>query len=222
MHSCKGNAEEKQKCGNRPGEWGIGTVVGFTENMSKITQVLVEFEWLDRTIPVCKESCTFEVLKGVFYTRKQFPLMLAFAVTIHKSQGLSMQSVIIDAGSSCFGTGMVYVALSRVTALNGLHLLSLDTNKIVCDRKALHEYNSLREKFMPHLGKLLNTDVVDNSDQPTTSSDSIRVSPAQHLQPNDAETDTVNKDKYEEENESNNLANATATNQLTTANTNII
>jgi len=109
--------------------------------------------------------------------------------------------------------------MQAAVKLNGLHLLSLDTNKIVCDRKALHEYNSLREKLTPHLGKLLNTDVIDNSEQPTTSSDSIGVSPAQNLQPNDAETDTVNKDKYEEENESNNLANATAKNQLKTANT---
>jgi len=147
--------------------------------------------------------------------------MFAFALTIHKSQGLSLQSAIIDAGSSCFGTGMVYVALSRVTALNGLHLLALDTKKIVCDRKALHEYNSLREKFVPHLGKLLNTDDVDTSEPPTASSDSIRVSPAQHLQPNDAKTANANKDKYEEENDSNNLANATATNPLTTANINI-
>ncbi|WP_316842012.1 ATP-dependent RecD-like DNA helicase [Pedobacter gandavensis] len=53
----------------------------------------------------------------------QFPIKLAWAVTIHKSQGLTFDSAIIDAGNS-FVSGQVYVALSRVRTLNGLILRS--------------------------------------------------------------------------------------------------
>ena len=53
----------------------------------------------------------------------QFPLRLAWAITIHKSQGLTFEKVIIDAGNS-FAPGQVYVALSRCTTLEGLQLVT--------------------------------------------------------------------------------------------------
>ncbi len=52
----------------------------------------------------------------------QFPLRLAWAVTIHKSQGKSYDRAIIDLGSGAFAPGQTYVALSRLTALAGLYL----------------------------------------------------------------------------------------------------
>ena len=52
----------------------------------------------------------------------QFPLRLAWAVTIHKSQGKSYDSAIIDLGSGAFAPGQPYVALSRLTSLEGLYL----------------------------------------------------------------------------------------------------
>ncbi len=53
----------------------------------------------------------------------QFPVRLAWAITIHKSQGLTFEKAIVDAGAS-FAPGQVYVALSRLTSLNGLVLHS--------------------------------------------------------------------------------------------------
>lgn len=54
---------------------------------------------------------------------KQFPLRLAWAVTIHKSQGLTFDKAVIDAGAA-FAPGQVYVALSRLTSIKGLTLKS--------------------------------------------------------------------------------------------------
>jgi hypothetical protein len=53
----------------------------------------------------------------------QYPLRLAWAITIHKSQGLTFEKAVIDAGQS-FAPGQVYVALSRCTSINGLYLLT--------------------------------------------------------------------------------------------------
>ncbi len=54
---------------------------------------------------------------------KQYPLRLAWAVTIHKSQGLTFEKAVIDAGAA-FAPGQVYVALSRLTSMDGLMLKS--------------------------------------------------------------------------------------------------
>ncbi len=54
---------------------------------------------------------------------RQYPVRLAWAITIHKSQGLTFEKAIVDAGTS-FAAGQVYVALSRLTSMNGLVLSS--------------------------------------------------------------------------------------------------
>lgn len=61
-----------------------------------------------------------QVILGTF---TQYPLRLAWAITIHKSQGLTFEKVMIDAGAA-FSSGQVYVALSRCTSLEGIVLLS--------------------------------------------------------------------------------------------------
>lgn len=75
----------------------------------------------------------------------QYPLILAWAVTIHKSQGATLSHVIIDAGSSIFAEGQTYVALSRVKSLDGLWLKSFDPQKIIVNKKVKDFYNKFYE-----------------------------------------------------------------------------
>lgn len=68
---------------------------------------------------------------------KQYPIRLAWAITIHKSQGLTFEKAIIDAGES-FSPGQVYVALSRMTSLSGMILKSkIFSNSIQTDDRVL-------------------------------------------------------------------------------------
>jgi hypothetical protein len=65
----------------------------------------------------------------------QYPLRLAWAITIHKSQGLTFEKVIIDAGEA-FAPGQVYVALSRCTTLDGIVLQShIRSNRMFSDER---------------------------------------------------------------------------------------
>jgi hypothetical protein len=68
---------------------------------------------------------------------KQYPVRLAWAITIHKSQGLTFDKAVIDAGQS-FAAGQVYVALSRCTSLEGLVLHSkIFPHAIATDKRVL-------------------------------------------------------------------------------------
>ena len=69
------------------------------------------------------DKTTRQINEEVLGSFKQYPLRLAWAITIHKSQGLTFEKVIIDAGEA-FAPGQVYVALSRCTTINGIVLQS--------------------------------------------------------------------------------------------------
>lgn len=72
---------------------------------------------------------------------KQIPLIHAWAITIHKSQGLTMEIAEIDAGHDIFECGQTYVALSRVKCLNGLFLTAFEPKKITFNKKVREFYN---------------------------------------------------------------------------------
>ncbi len=83
----------------------------------------------------------------------QYPLRLAWAITIHKSQGLTFNKIMIDAGSA-FSSGQVYVALSRCTSIDGIVLLSkipssaiYSNANVVKGQKSLIHDGSLAERF---------------------------------------------------------------------------
>ena len=74
---------------------------------------------------------------------KQLPLKLAWAITVHKSQGMSLDCAEMDLGH-CFEPGMGYVALSRVKTLSGLSLLGINDQALKVDEKVLEFDKNLR------------------------------------------------------------------------------
>jgi len=84
-------------------------------------------------------SVKFVVMEKAYVIRKQFPLCLSYGITVHKSQGLSLQNAIMDVGNSIFSYGQIYVALSRVTSLDGLHLINFDPSSIEASEKVIIE-----------------------------------------------------------------------------------
>jgi ATP-dependent DNA helicase PIF1 len=76
----------------------------------------------------------------------QIPLIYAWAITIHKAQGASLDIAEIDAGSNIFECGQTYVALSRVKSLEGLYLTAFNPSKIKVNKKVQDFYIGLEEK----------------------------------------------------------------------------
>ena len=91
-----------------------------------IEKLMVPHIWLSEKIP------------GIGIS--QIPLILAWALTIHKSQGASLDAAEIDIGSDIFECGQSYVALSRVKSLDGLYLTSFDVSKIKINKKVKEFY----------------------------------------------------------------------------------
>lgn len=85
-----------------------------------------------------------KIQEDVVGTFEQFPFRLAWAVTIHKSQGLTFDEAVIDAGRS-FAAGQVYVALSRLTSLRGLILRSKITPASIHTDPRIIQYMSAKK-----------------------------------------------------------------------------
>lgn len=124
-----------------------GTVLTFVK-AAEIGDVCFE-----KLLPVVKfdsgkvltiEPAEWRVMDGddVVAWRKQIPLILAWAISIHKCQGMTLDKAFIDL-SGAFGCGMVYTALSRVRSLDDLRLSGFTPSKIQADNKVTKFYRNL-------------------------------------------------------------------------------
>ena len=76
--------------------------------------------------------------------RTQFPLKLAYGITIHKSQGMTLDKLVVDC-SRIFERGQAYVAMSRVKTLDGLYLKNFSKDKVMVDERVAEFYSNLEE-----------------------------------------------------------------------------
>jgi ATP-dependent DNA helicase PIF1 len=132
----RAGAQVMMVCNDHQRRWANGTIgiiveIQKSSDPAKPDAILVELQ--DSRL-VCVLPYTWEMFRYVFdedsgrmetevtgkYT--QYPMILAWAVTIHKSQGKTLENVIIDTGWGTFAHGQMYVALSRCTTLEGMVL----------------------------------------------------------------------------------------------------
>ena len=114
----------------------IGTIVDFTPNSCPIVlfdngvrKIIEKSEWeLEMHDNIVKAS--------------QIPLILAYSITIHKSQSLTLDCAVLDL-ADCFCNHMVYVALSRVKSFDGLYLKSFNSKKISVNNKMIEYLKSI-------------------------------------------------------------------------------
>ncbi|KAM9379060.1 ATP-dependent DNA helicase PIF1 [Phaethornis superciliosus] len=117
-----------------------GVVVGFESEEKGLPKV----RFLCGVTQVIKmEKWVFKGPSGVHLSRQQLPLKLAWAISIHKSQGMSLDCVEISL-SRVFESGQAYVALSRACSLAGLRVLDFDPKVVRADPSVLRFYKQLR------------------------------------------------------------------------------
>ena len=106
---------------------------------------VIKFENIENEILLKEHS--WEIDENNIYSVKQIPLILSWAITIHKSQGISIDNALIDIGNSIFEYGQTYVALSRVKSLDGLYLTEVKANKIRANPNVIEFYKRLNNKI---------------------------------------------------------------------------
>jgi ATP-dependent DNA helicase PIF1 len=129
----------------------MGNVVGFDEDGFPVIQT-----YTGKRITAYPERWEIED-DGVVAARiTQIPLRLAWAITIHKSQGMSLDAAEIDLGKS-FVEGMGYVALSRVRTLEGIKLRSVNRTALTVNREIIAFDKKLREESAENVEELRNS-----------------------------------------------------------------
>lgn len=117
----------------------IGSVTGFDTGGAPI--VLTKDG--NRIVPE-KQEWRLEENGKVKATAKQIPLRLAWAITVHKSQGMSLDEAVVDL-SNCFEYGQGYVAISRVRSLEGLKLVGINDKAFLMHPKVVRKDAEFRK-----------------------------------------------------------------------------
>jgi len=128
------------------GRWVNGTIakIDFVSSdlievrlQNGVTYKLERVTWENRKYKYDKDRR--KIVSEVIGTFTQYPVKLAWAITIHKSQGLTFDNVIIDLGTGAFINGQLYTALSRCRTLNGITLKrKIRSEDIIADNRILN------------------------------------------------------------------------------------
>lgn len=138
-----GTVIELKKSEDYDGRSGILALQHEAEQPQKDDEyILVKF---DNEVEEVIAKHTFEAYRDgeVFVSRKQYPLRLAYGITIHKSQGMTLDKLIVDC-NRIFECGQVYVALSRIKSIEGLYLKSFNPKKVWANEEVLRFYQSVK------------------------------------------------------------------------------
>ena len=125
------------------------------------------------TVPISPVEKQFKCKKvkktNVWLKRYQLPLTLCWASTIHKCQGVTLQNAYIDLSGINWKAGMAYTAISRLTSMAGLFLISFDKKCIRTDPQIVREYERLRS-LPPFQLNVATSDIIESpSNQPSDS-----------------------------------------------------
>ena len=117
-------------------------------------------------VPIVPSTATWENKTGKELSRTQLPLRLAWAITIHKSQGLTLEKAVVELGPSDFTPGLSFVAISRVKTLSGLAFRSRFDAARLQKVKETDSMQMLKEdnERLSHLQFQLNTYGMDLSE----------------------------------------------------------
>jgi ATP-dependent DNA helicase PIF1 len=114
-----------------------GIVLDFTKEKYPI----VKFDKQDKEIVIGKKEWKSDNIPGI--SLFQIPLILAWGITIHKAQGLTLEKAIVDVGKDLFEAGQMYVALSRLISLEGLYLQNFSLENLKINQKVLIFYETI-------------------------------------------------------------------------------
>lgn len=119
----------------------IGILTGYTNDGLPIVKFKSNKEYTAK-----HEKWIIKTPSGSLITRKQIPLKLAWAFSIHKSQGLTLDCVEMSL-SKVFEAGQAYVALSRAQSLDSIRILDFDMKQVWADPDVLRFYKMFRRQL---------------------------------------------------------------------------
>jgi ATP-dependent exoDNAse (exonuclease V) alpha subunit len=119
--------------------------IGIITKIINDENVEVTFPTTDNITKInIQKTTSYFSINGLPASRYQFPIQNAFALTVHKTQGLTLPHTTLTIDNNMFTTGQIYVAMSRAPSWNSINILSFDFDSLKVDEEVLTEYRRLK------------------------------------------------------------------------------